>query len=156
MQHITNNCGVPRTGAERTPDWPWGCHDELTLCQLILSPLNQGFCLSGCLCVTVCLQVITSWFRLFQVDNTSIYIISRENSYDLIWSVVYLQICIPPKKDSANLYLDGLLALFSAQNQPYPLCWWQISLSLYQPFRIIVFLVWCVSKCTVINFKIHF
>lgn len=111
MQHITNNCGVPRTGAERTPDWPWGCHDELTLCQLILSLLNQGFCLSGCLCVTVCLQVITSWFRLFQVDNTSVYISSRENSYDLIWSVVYLLICIPPKKDSANFYLEGLLVL---------------------------------------------
>lgn len=45
MQHMTNEPDNPRTRVERTLDWPWGCHDELTLCQLILCPLNQGFSL---------------------------------------------------------------------------------------------------------------
>lgn len=45
VQRMTNKPDSPRTHVERTLDWPWGCHDGLTLCQLILCLLNQGFSL---------------------------------------------------------------------------------------------------------------
>lgn len=131
---MTNKSKSPGSGAERTPDWPWGCHDELTLCQLILCPLSQGFSLWGCLCVTVCLQVITSWFGLFEVDNTSIYV-SSSRVKERRCKLLFWRVC-----------------------RPYPCAQIKLMTNLFTilpALQIDSFTLWRVSKCTTINLKMH-